>query len=72
MLIYYNEETYQATEFGDDSIRRESKIVKYQLNNSKPSYFKLDLMTSLLKDNTNWLDIFGSQDTYFYSQGKQV
>ena len=26
----------------------------------------------MLKDNTNWLDLSGSQETYFYSQSKDV
>ena len=43
--MYVNDETYDPTKFGDDAIKRESRIIEVDINQNRPSYFELSVGT---------------------------
>ena len=36
LLLYFNDEQYDVNEYGDQAIRRESKIIKQMINVDRP------------------------------------
>ena len=40
--IYYNDETFDRSEYGSSSIKRSSKITRAQINEQKPEFFSFD------------------------------
>ena len=50
VLIYFNDENYEPTEYGEKSIRRESRIVQQRINENVPTFFSLFLETNELAE----------------------
>ena len=50
VAMYYNDEIFVPEEYGENSIKRTSKILYSQINEEKPSYYFFDLQSSILED----------------------
>ena len=40
MIVYYNDETFDASKFGEESIVRQSQIATQQVSELKPTFFQ--------------------------------
>ena len=65
--MYVNEEHYEPTEYGDQTIRRESRIISLQINEQVPSYYSLFIETNELVDSSDYLQLTGATQTTFYN-----
>ena len=65
--MYFNEEVLVTDNFGQESIKRYSKILYNQINEQKPSYFSFDLQTTHLEDETDLVQFGNTDETYFNS-----
>ena len=52
VLMYVNEEHYQVNEYGEKSIRRESRIIEQNINEYQPSFFAFNIDSNELNDNS--------------------
>ena len=59
--MYYNDEILMTDDFGQESIKRVSKVLYTQFNEKVPSYISFDLHTILLEDETDLVQ-FGNTD----------
>ena len=68
-MIYLltNNEVFQEHKFGDESIRHESKLVKFKINTSSPGFKHIFLKSSELNDNSDFFDFTGGSTTTFQS-----
>ena len=55
IFLYFNEDNYNSTSYGENAIVKESKISKYFISNKHPSWFEDKVKTSKLIDNTDYL-----------------
>ena len=67
VAMYYNDEIFVPEEYGEDSIKRTSKILYSQINEEKPSYYFFDLQSSILEDQTDFIQFGNGEETYFNS-----
>ena len=65
--MYYNDEILITDSFGNESIKRFSKIMNTQINEEKPSYFSFDLQTTHLEDETDLVQFGNTDEIYFNS-----
>ena len=48
VIFYFNDAIFDANEFFEKSVVKESKITTQQVTEFKPTFFTLDIQTSLL------------------------
>ena len=65
--MYYNYEQYDVSQYGDKTIIRESQIIKQEVNKNQPKYFEFFIESYELLDNSNYLQLFGPTQTFFYN-----
>ena len=67
LYLYFNDEHYEPAMFEDDSIRKESKIVKYYISDQQPSYFYQFVQTQQLNDRTSYFQLEDPNVIDFYN-----
>ena len=65
MIFYFNDAIFDANEFFEKSVVKESKITTQQVTEFKPTFFTLDIQTSLLQDETNVVNLFEEHSTFY-------
>ena len=65
MIVYYNDGVFDANNFFDKSVVKESKISSQQISEFKPTFFSFSLQTRLLQDETNVINLFEEQTTFY-------
>ena len=69
--FYINNEEFDSSKYGDESIKRESVLQQsiIQLSDT-PAYIGFDIMTELLSDQSGLLQFGSFADTVFYTHNK--
>ena len=65
--LYFNEEILITDSFGDESIRRFSKIIYTTINQERPQYYSFDLQTTHLEDETDLVQFGNVDESYITS-----
>ena len=65
MVVYYNDAIFDANHFFEKSVVKESKISSQQISEFKPTFFTFNLQTRLLQDETNVVNLFEQQTTFY-------
>ena len=67
IVIFMNSERFDQQVYGEDSIVKESVILHKQVDQNSPSWVSKVVSTSLLSDQTDFLQLGSSYSRYFYS-----
>ena len=65
MIVYYNDATFDASQFFEKAVTKESKIASQQISEFKPTFFQFNIKTSLLQDETNVINLFEEHNTFY-------
>ena len=52
MILYFNDATFDATKFDDESVTKSSSITSQQISQYKPTFFQYNIQTNKLEDET--------------------
>ena len=66
IVTLHNDERLNAQGFGDDSIIKESKITKMQVDETKPNWIDLNIEMNELEDETSILQISEAKVREFF------
>lgn len=65
LILYYNQEFFAQTEFGDASIERVSVLENFQLDQFRPNWLQSVVSRNLLADETAYIQYGESVDGYY-------
>ena len=55
ILVLFNNQRLDPTQFGDTSVVNEAKLFKQQISETEPNYVKFDVQMNTLDDETSYL-----------------
>ena len=67
VVIYMNSERFDQNQYDEASIAKESVILHKQVDQNSPSWISKKVSTSLLADETQFLQLGTEIETFFYS-----
>ena len=65
--ILVNEESFSIDKYGEESIRKETQLVRYKFDVKTPAFKYIFLESSVLNDNSDYLKLGGEDETTFQS-----
>ena len=65
LKILVNNESFSQDKYGEESIRRETKLVRYKFDVKTPAFKYVFLKSSKIDDDSDYLKVGDGEEKYF-------
>ena len=67
LLLLVNNESFQKDKYAEESIHKETQLVRYKFDVKTPAFKYIFLESSILNDDADYLKVGGEDETTFQS-----